>query len=77
MIPGSISGTLGNMRRKNIDLRAALIVGIAASVCVPFSSLLATLLDPFVGNVLFSLYILFLLGQMLFRKLRSKKNGAK
>lgn len=70
MIPGSISGTLGNLRRRNVDMRSALIVGLAACVCVPFSSLLAGLLDPAVGNALFSLYLLFILGQMLFRKLR-------
>lgn len=73
MIPGSISGTLGNMRRQNIDLRAALIVGIAASICVPFSSILATMLDPFIANVLFSLYLVYLVGQMLYKKLRPKK----
>lgn len=73
MIPGSISGTLGNSRRKNVDLRAALIVGAAASVCVPFSSILATLLDPFLANVLFSLYLTYLVGQMLYKKLRPKK----
>lgn len=73
MIPGSISGTLGNMRRKNIDLRAALIVGLAASVCVPFSSILASMLDPFIANVLFSLYLAYLVGQMLYKKLRPKK----
>jgi len=72
MIPGSISGTLGNLRRQNIDVRAALIVGLAACVCVPFSSVLATLLDPLVANVLFSLYILYITGQMLVRKLRSR-----
>ncbi len=72
MIPGSISGTLGNARRGNVDLRAALIVGLAACVCVPFSSVLATLLDPFIANVLFSLYLAFILGQMLVRKLRRK-----
>ena len=71
MIPGSISGTLGNLRRQNIDVRAALAVGIAACVAVPFSSVLATLLDPFVANVLFSLYIAFITLQMLIRKLRS------
>ena len=75
MIPGSISGTLGNLRRQNVDLRAALVVGIAASVCVPFSSVLATLLDPFLANVLFSLYILFLVLQMLVRKLRDGRKG--
>lgn len=72
MIPGSISGTLGNIRRNNIDLRAALIVGLSASVCVPFSSILATLLDPFVANVLFSIYLVYLVGQMLYKKLRSR-----
>lgn len=72
MIPGSISGTLGNMRRQNIDMRAALAVGISASLSVPFSSVLATLLDPLVANVLFSLYLTFIVGQMLLRKLRRK-----
>lgn len=72
MIPGSISGTIGNMRRSNVDMRAALAVGIAASVCVPFSSVLATLLDPFVANVLFSLYLAYLVGQMLYKKLRGR-----
>lgn len=73
MIPGSISGTFGNMRRKNVDLRSALIVGISASVCVPFSSILATMLDPFAANVLFSIYLMFIVGQMLFKKIREKK----
>lgn len=72
MIPGSISGTIGNARRKNVDMRAALIVGLSASVCVPFSSILATLLDPFVANVLFSLYLTYLVGQMLYKRLRSR-----
>lgn len=72
MIPGSISGTLGNWRRKNVDLRSAAYVGLAASACVPFSSLLAGLLDPFVSNVLFSLYLIFIVSQMLYRKFRSR-----
>ena len=72
MIPGSISGTIGNMRRNNVDMRAALALGIAASVCVPFSSVLATLLDPFIANVLFSLYLAYLVGQMLYKKLRGR-----
>lgn len=70
MIPGSISGTLGNWRRNNVDLRAALYVGLAASVCVPFSSVLATLLDPFLANALFSLYLAFILGQMIYRRVK-------
>lgn len=72
MVPGSISGTLGNFRRKNVDLRAAAIVGLSACVCVPFSTLLAALLDPFVGDVLFSLYLAFVLGQMVWKQLRAR-----
>lgn len=75
MIPGSISGTIGNLRRRNIDLRAALVVGISASVCIPFSSLLAGLLDPLLANILFSLYLAFVLGQMLLRRLRRRGRG--
>ena len=74
MIPGSLSGTFANLRRQNVDLRAAAIVGIAASICVPFSSLFAAWIDPFWGNVAFSLYLVFILGQMLYRQLRPKRS---
>lgn len=67
MIPGSISATLGNLRRNNVDLRAAAYVGISASLFVPFSSLLAGWIDPFWGNVAFSLYLVFILAQMMVR----------
>ncbi|MBO1901606.1 sulfite exporter TauE/SafE family protein [Leucobacter weissii] len=73
MIPGSISGTLGNFRRRNVDLRAALIVGVSASATVPLGSLLAGAVDPFIGNILFSLYLAFILTQMLLRQLRGRR----
>jgi len=73
MIPGSISGTIGNLRRQNVDLRVAAIVGITACVFVPVGALFAAWIDPFWGNVAFSLYLIFILGQMLVRKLREPK----
>ena len=73
MIPGSISGTLGNIRRQNVDLRSAVIVGLAACTMVPFSSLFAAWIDPFWGNVAFSLYLAFIFWQMLSKKLRARK----
>lgn len=73
LIPGSISGTLGNMRRKNVDLRAAAILGIAASVLSPVGSVVATHIPPFWSNVAFSLLLAFVLGQMLLKTLRGKK----
>jgi uncharacterized membrane protein YfcA len=72
MIPGSVSGTIGNLRRKNVDLRAALAVGIAGSACVPFGSIIAGLVEPFVGNVLFSACLMFIVVQMLVRTLKDR-----
>lgn len=72
MIPGSVSGTLGNLRRSNVDLRAALFIGVAASSAVPLGALAAGWVDPFWGNVAFSVYLVVLLGQLLWRQLRKR-----
>lgn len=72
MIPGSISGTLGNLKRHNVDLRAAALVGVAACVFAPLGALFAAWIDPFWGNVAFSVYLLFILIQMLVRRLRGR-----
>lgn len=73
MIPGSISGTIGNFRRRNVDLRAAGIVGISACIFAPVGSLFAAWIDPFWGNVAFSAYLAFILIQMFVRKVRKAK----
>ncbi|KIP53781.1 sulfite exporter TauE/SafE family protein [Leucobacter komagatae] len=73
LIPGSISGTLGNFRRRNVDMRAALGLGIAASIVSPLGSVLATKITPFASNAAFSLLLAFVLGQMLYKTIRAKK----
>ena len=73
MIPGSISATIGNFKRSNVDLRAAAIVGLAACACVPFGAMFAAWIDPFWGNVAFSLYLAFVLVQMLVRRLKAQR----
>jgi uncharacterized membrane protein YfcA len=73
MIPGSLSGTIGNLRRQNVDLRAAAAVGLSACVFAPVGTAFAVWIDPFWGNVAFSLYLVFIVGQMLVRTLRSRK----
>ncbi len=70
LIPGSISGTIGNARRRNVDLRAAAILGIAASVLSPLGSVIATHIPPFWSNVAFSLLLAFVLGQMLWKTIK-------
>lgn len=71
MIPGSLSGTLANWKRKNVDLRAAAAVGIAASLASPLGSMIAVRLEPFWANVAFSAFLVFIFGQMLFRKIKA------
>lgn len=64
LIPGSISGTLGNFRRRNVDLRAAAALGISASVLSPLGSVLATHISPLWSNIAFSILLAFVLVQM-------------
>ncbi len=73
LIPGSISGTIGNTRRRNVDLRSAAILGIAASILSPLGAVVATHIPPFWSNVAFSVLLAFILVQMLVRALKKKK----
>lgn len=73
LIPGSLSGTLGNMRRHNVDLRAAAFLGIAASALSPVGSVVATYISPFWSNAAFSVLIALIITQMLIAALRNKK----
>lgn len=73
LIPGSLSGTIANARRKNVDLRAAAVLGIAASVLSPVGSVIAAFIPPFWSNAAFSVLIACILVQMLVRALRGEK----
>ncbi|MGO1958211.1 MAG: sulfite exporter TauE/SafE family protein [Canibacter sp.] len=73
MIPGSVSGTVGNLIRRNVDLRASAMIGLAACVAIPFATILAGIIDPFVGNVLFSLYLVLVFGQLLQKRISAKR----
>lgn len=73
MIPTAISGTVGNMRRNNVDLVTAVIVGVAACTTTAVGAWIASLLNPFVANVLFALFLVFIAVQMAMRLLREKK----
>lgn len=73
LIPGSISGTLGNARRHNVDIRSAAILGISASVLSPIGSVVATYISPFWSNVAFSILLAVILVQMIVKAVRPKK----
>lgn len=74
MIPGSISGTLANWRRRNVDLRTAAVVGIAASVMSPIGTVIAAGIDPFWSNVVFSIFLVFVFAQMLGRRIKDVRS---
>jgi uncharacterized protein len=73
MIPTAISGTVGNIRRKNVDLVTAAIVGLAACTTTALGAWIASLLNPSVANILFALFLVFIAVQMAVRLLREKR----
>ncbi len=72
MIPGSLSGTIGNLKRGNVDLRSGAIIGLASACIAPFSTMLAGLLTPFWSNAVFSLLLVFIAVQLVVGLVRGK-----
>lgn len=72
MIPTAISGTVGNVRRRNVDLVAAACVGGAACTTTALGAWVATLVDPFVGNILFAAFLVAIAVQMAIRAVRGR-----
>ncbi|WJL96393.1 sulfite exporter TauE/SafE family protein [Microbacterium sp. ET2] len=75
MIPTAISGTVGNLIRKNVDLPAAAIVGVAACATAPVGTWLATVVDPQLGNILFAAFLTIIAVQMAVRAIRGRKTA--
>ncbi|MDR5699378.1 sulfite exporter TauE/SafE family protein [Agromyces aerolatus] len=73
MVPGSISATIGNTRRRNVDLRAAGVVGLAACVASPLGLLTATAISPFWSNVTFSVLLTGICVQLVVKHIRSRR----
>ncbi|WP_417561746.1 sulfite exporter TauE/SafE family protein [Microbacterium sp.] len=76
MIPTAVSGTVGNLRRRNVDLVAAACIGIAACTTTALGAWLATLIDPTVGNILFAVFVVFIAVQMALKAIRSRPAAA-
>ncbi|MDQ7879578.1 sulfite exporter TauE/SafE family protein [Microbacterium sp. QXD-8] len=76
MIPTAVSGTIGNVRRRNVDLAAAAVVGIAACTTTALGAWAATLIDPFVANMLFAAYLVVIAVQMALRAWRGRPRPA-
>lgn len=75
MIPAAVSGTVGNLRRKNVDLVAAALVGVAACTTTAVGAWIATLVDPFTANVLFAVFLVFIGVQMSVKAVKGRRRG--
>lgn len=73
MIPTAVSGTIGNLRHRNVDLVAAGVIGLSACATTALGAWLATLIDPFVGNVLFAAYLVVIAVQLALKALRGRR----
>lgn len=75
MIPTALSGTIGNLRRRNVDVVAAVTVGVSACLTTAVGAWIATLLDPFAANVLFAVFLVFIASQMAVQAVRGHRTG--
>lgn len=75
MIPTALSGTIGNIRNRNVDLVAATLVGVAACTTTALGAWLATLIDPAAANMLFAAYLVVIAVQMAMKAVRGRKKG--
>jgi uncharacterized membrane protein YfcA len=74
MVPGSISATIGNARRKNVDWRIAALVGGAACIASPVGIVTATAISPFWSNVAFSVLMVAVVVQLVVRHVRARRS---
>lgn len=72
MIPAALSGTVGNLRRRNVDLVAAVCIGLAACATTTVGVWIATLVDPLVANILFAGFLAFTAFQLALKALRGR-----
>lgn len=60
MIATSLSGTISNIVRKNVDVTVALTVGIAACLTTSLGAFVAGAIPPFAANVAFAVFLVFI-----------------
>lgn len=73
MIPTALTGTLANTKRGNVDLKAAAIVGILATITSAGGVAAATLVSPQLGAILFAILLIFSATQLAIGAIRGRK----
>ena len=73
MIPTSLTGTLANTKRGNVDLKAAAIVGILATIASTAGVAVAAIVSPQLGAILFAILLVFSATQLAIGAIRGRK----
>ena len=73
MIPTGIAGTVTNLRHRMVDLRVGLIVGASAAATAPAGRLVATLVSPSVGAILFNIFLLTIIASTILKMRRKAR----
>jgi uncharacterized membrane protein YfcA len=74
MVPTAVTGTLSNSRRGNVDLRAAVVIGLLAIPASFGGVAVSVLVPPAVGSVLFALLLVYCALQLAWNAWRLRKN---
>lgn len=64
MIPAALAGTVGNLRRSQVDLPLAITVGASACATVPLGTWVAASIDPRTANIVFAIFVAIIVVQM-------------
>jgi uncharacterized membrane protein YfcA len=72
MIPTALSGTFGNVRRKNVNILGAVLVGGAACTTTALGAFITKSVDPLSANVIFAVFLFFIVVQMIVRAIRGR-----
>lgn len=72
LVPTSIVGTIANLRARLVDLKAGLVVGVAATVAAIPGVALAVLIPPRLSAILFAVLLLIAAAQLTVRALRAR-----
>jgi uncharacterized membrane protein YfcA len=73
MIPTAVSGTVGNTRRRNVDVAAAAVIGISACTTVTLGAFTANTVSPLIANILFAGFLVVIAVQLIVKALRSRR----
>lgn len=70
MIPTALSGTYGNLRRNNVNLVGAVLVGGSACLTTALGAWITKMVDPLTANIVFAIFLIAITAQLVARAIR-------